>query len=175
MSDDLRYPIGKFHPKERLTDEDRRDLIEVIAVQPRALREAVRGLSDAQLDRPYRPEGWTVRQVIHHVADSHVNSYVRFKWTLTETNPTIKVYDEKAWAELPEAKSLPVDISLRALEALHERWTETMRRITREEWSRALIHPVHGRIDLMYLLQLYDWHGRHHLHHILRLRERMGW
>jgi len=175
MSEDLRYPVGKFQPKDTLTDAERRTMIEEIAGHPARFRAAVAGLSDEQLDTPYRPEGWTVRQVIHHVPDSHLNSYVRFKWTLTEDNPAIKAYDEKAWAELPDAKTLPVDISLSLLTAVHARWTEMLRRITAEQWKRTFIHPENGPMNLERLLQLYVWHGRHHEAHILRLKERMKW
>lgn len=174
MSDDLRYPIGKFNPVETLTDDDRRKMIDDIATQPARFREAVRGWTDTQLDTPYRPGGWTVRQVIHHVPESHLNSYVRFKWTLTENEPTIKPYDQDAWSALPDSK-LPIEMSLRLLETLHVRWVELLRCITPDQWQRRFHHPESGTMNLDRLLQLYVWHGNHHLAHITRLKERMKW
>jgi hypothetical protein len=174
MSDDLRYPIGKFNPVETLTDDDRRKMIDDIAAQPARFRDAVRGWTDTQLDTPYRPGGWTVRQVIHHVPESHLNSYVRFKWTLTENEPTIKPYAQDAWSALPDSK-LPIEMSLRLLEALHVRWVELLRCMTPDQWRRRLHHPESGTFNLDRMLQVYVWHGNHHLAHITRLKERMKW
>lgn len=174
MTDDLRYPIGKFNPVDKLTDGDRQNMIDDIAAQPAHFREAVRGWTDAQLDTPYRPGGWTVRQVVHHVPESHLNSYVRFKWTLTENEPTIKPYDQDGWSALPDAQ-LPIEMSLRLLDALHVRWTELLRRMTPDQWQRRLYHPESGSMNLDRMLQLYVWHGNHHLAHITGLKERMKW
>lgn len=175
MSDDLRYPIGKFSPKPEITHAERQELIRQIAETPAKLREAIKGLNDQQLDTPYRQEGWTVRQVVHHLPDSHMNSYVRFKLTMTEQQPTIKPYEEHLWAELPEAKSAPIEISLKLLESLHERWVLFLRNLKPEDFARTLNHPESGVMNLDRLLQLYAWHGRHHVAHITSLRERMGW
>jgi hypothetical protein len=172
---DLRYPIGKFETKGTLNDAQRRELIQQIAEAPAKLREAVRGLSDAQLDTPYRPDGWTVRQVVHHLPDSHLNSYVRFKWAVTEHEPTIKPYDEKLWAELHEARTAPIELSLALLESLHKRWVLFLQSLKPSDFARKFIHPEHGARDLDWLLQLYAWHGRHHVAHITSLRERVGW
>jgi len=172
---DLRYPIGKFHRKSELTDADRAELIAQIADAPARLRQAVKGLTPDQLDTPYRPEGWTVRQVVHHVPDSHMNSYVRFKLALTEDQPTIKTYDEALWAALPDSKNTPVETSLTLLESLHDRWVNLLRSMSASDFARRVNHPEHGLIDLDYLLALYAWHGRHHVAHITSLRERMGW
>lgn len=175
MSEDLKYPIGRVQFKSTLTSNDRRDLINAIAAVPTDLRQAVAGLSDAQLDTPYRPDGWTVRQVIHHVPDSHMNAFIRLKLALTEDNPTIKPYEEALWANLPDA-GLPIDVSLRLNEALHERWVALMNTMAESVWSRTFIHPASGRtFTLDEMTQLYAWHGRHHVAHITELRKRSGW
>ncbi len=164
---DPRYPIGRPQVEERLTPERREELIRQIEAAPAHLRAAVAGLTEAQLDTPYREGGWTARQVVHHVPDSHMNAYVRFRLALTEEEPTIKPYSEPHWAELPDARSLPVDVSLRLLEALHERWVALLRAMTPEEFARGFIHPEHGRrMSLDQTLQIYAWHGRHHTAHI---------
>jgi uncharacterized damage-inducible protein DinB len=173
---DLRYPIGEFvRPPEPLADETRADLIEVIAQTPARLRSAVAGLDDAQLDSPYRPGGWTVRQVVHHVADSHLNSYTRFRLGLTEETPTIRPYDEGAWAMLADASTLPVEVSLVLLDALHARWTFLLRSLSSADWARRIVHPESGEMSLDRLLATYAWHGPHHVGHITSLRDRMGW
>lgn len=171
----LRYPIGRFQARAGLSSAERAALIDDIAAVPAAFRAAVAGLSDEQLEMPYRPGGWTVRQVVHHVADSHMNSYVRFKLAATEPEPAIKTYDEAAWAELADARSEDVEVSLVLLESLHRRWTRFLRSLADEQFERAFLHPELGRVTLDVSVQLYAWHGRHHLAHITRLRERMGW
>ena len=142
---------------------------------PAALRAAVGGLSDAQLDTPYRPGGWTVRQLVHHVADSHMNAYTRFKLALTEENPTIKPYDEQSWAELVDSRTMPVEVSLRIVDGVHERLVIMLRAISDAQFGRALTHPENGAMTLDSLLNVYSWHGDHHVAHVTSLRERMGW
>ncbi|HMK31074.1 MAG TPA: bacillithiol transferase BstA [Terriglobales bacterium] len=175
MAEDLRFPVGKFAYAGPLNDQQRLDCIQQIGAAPAKLRSAVSGLSEAQLDTPYRPGGWTVRQVVHHVPDSHLNSYTRFRLALTENQPSIRTYDEKLWAELTDATSAPVEVSLNLMDALHHRWVLLLRSMTPEQWRRPLVHPEIGTIDLDYLLALYAWHGRHHVAHITGLRQRMGW
>ena len=172
---DLRYPIGKFNPKPSITAEERQALIQQIEEAPANLREAVRGLDDRQLDTPYREGGWTVRQVVHHLPDSHLNSYIRFKWTMTESQPTIKAYEEQLWAELVDGKSAPAEVSLALLEALHKRWVLFLRSLTPADFAKTFVHPENGLMNLDRLVQLYAWHGRHHVAHITSLRERMKW
>lgn len=173
--EDLRYPIGKFRADPEVTDAKRRRWIEEIAGAPVALRAAVTGLSEAQLDTPYRPGGWTVRQVAHHVPDSHLNAYVRFKLALTETEPTIKTYDEAAWAELADGRTAPVELSLALLDSLHRRWVLVLRSLPPGDFARAFRHPEWGTVTLDWVLQQYAWHGRHHVAHITSLRKRMNW
>jgi hypothetical protein len=174
--DDLRYPVGTFEaPKAPLTPSERAALIAEIEKTPAGLRSALSGLSPAQLETPYRPGGWTLRQVAHHVPDSHLNAYVRFKLALTEDAPTVKPYAEERWAELAEARTAPVEISLDLLESLHRRWVLVLRAMTPAEWARRLTHPQHGLIDLDWMLAQYGWHGRHHVGHVTSLRRRMGW
>jgi uncharacterized damage-inducible protein DinB len=177
MNGDLRYPVGRFQRPAAVTAEERAVSIEAIAGTPAALREAVDGLDDAQLDTPYRLDGWTVRQVVHHVPDSHLNSYVRFKLALTEDEPTIKPYDEKRWAALPDGRSRLVAESLALLDALHARWVYLLRAMAPADFSRTVIHPEHPGppMTLDAMLALYAWHGRHHTAHVTALRERMGW
>jgi len=172
---DLRYPIGKFHFEGPLTESLKQASLADIARAPANLRAAVNGLSDAQLDTPYRSGGWTVRQVVHHVPDSHLNSYVRFKLALTEDEPTIKPYAEDRWAELADTKSTPIEVSLTLLESLHDRWVRLLRSLTPEEWKRTFRHPELGAMTLEKTLALYAWHGRHHVTHITSLRERERW
>lgn len=172
---DLRYPIGRFSAEDDLSDEQRRDIVEKIATVPAKLRAAVWGLSSEQLDTPYRPEGWTARQVVHHLADSHANAYIRFRLALTEQEPAIKPYDEKGWALLADARSAPVEFSLVMLESLHQRWVWLLRSLTLADLDRSLRHPKMGVMNLKTLIRLYEWHGRHHIAHITALRERMGW
>jgi uncharacterized damage-inducible protein DinB len=175
MMTDLRYPIGKFHFAGPLTDEQKKNCLDDIARAPANLRAAIKGLSESQFDTPYRPGGWSVRQVVHHVPDSHLNSYVRFKLALTENEPTIKTYAEDRWAELNDTKTTPVEVSLTLLESLHDRWMRLLRSLTPEEWKRTFRHPELGAMTLEKTLALYAWHGRHHVSHITGLRDREGW
>ena len=172
---ELQYPVGRFERPGRLTPEQRDDFIQNLAALPALVLQAVEGLTDEQLDTPYRPGGWTVRQVVHHLADSHVNAYVRFKLALTESEPVIKPYDETSWAALPDASSSPIDPSLILLTALHDRWTRTLRHMNGPDFERTFRHPEHGVVDLDMQLALYEWHGRHHVAHISGLRDRMEW
>ena len=172
---DLRYPVGKFKFPDSISADDRAKFVEQIAQTPARLREAVAGLSDSQLETPYRQDGWTVRQVVHHVPDSHLNSYCRFKLALTEDQPAIKGYAEDRWAELSDARGGPVEVSLRLLECLHSRWVALLRSLTEAEWKRAFHHSELGLVRLDQNAALYAWHGRHHVAHITGLRERMGW
>ncbi len=173
--DELRYPTGRFKAPVEYTPAKRREYIEIVAATPAKLRDAVKGLKDGQLDTPYRPEGWTVRQVVHHVPDSHMNAYVRFRLGLTEDKPPVKPYDEAKWARLTDASTMPVEPSLKLVEALHERWVTLLRGMTEQDFSRTLIHPEHGERPLDYFLALYAWHGPHHAAQITRLRAREGW
>lgn len=175
MNMDLSYPIGKFDASTAITAAERPRLIVGLEEAPARLREAVRGLDDAQLDTPYRPGGWTVRQVVHHVADSHMNSYIRFRLALTEDEPTIKPYDQAKWAELVDCRRLPVETSLQLLEALHSRWVALVGEFGDAEFARTFRHPELGVVRLDSALAMYCWHGRHHRAHIAGLRERMGW
>lgn len=163
---DLRYPIGPFVPDRSISPERIQACVDLIARLPEKLEQSVSGLSDSQLDTPYRPGGWTLRQVVHHLADSHVNSYVRFRLALTEENPEIKTYEEALWAELPDARSEAVAVSLDLLKALHRRWVILLRSISDEDWNRTFRHPVLGELTLAVNAQLYAWHGEHHLAHI---------
>jgi len=172
---DLRYPVGKFKFPDTVSVDERHKFIEEIAQTPDRLRAAISGLSDSQLDTPYRPDGWTVRQVVHHVPDSHLHSYSRFKYALTEDEPTIKAYPEDRWAELPDGRSGPPGVSLMLLESLHSRWVALLRSLTEAEWKRTFRHPEMGVVRLDQNAALYAWHGRHHVAHITGLRERMGW
>lgn len=172
---DLAYPIGPFHRPDSLNDVQRRAAIDSIAAAPGRFRAAVAGLGQPQLDTPYRPGGWTVRQVIHHVPDSHMNAMTRFKLALTEEHPTIKPYDEAAWATLEDARSTPVETSLMLLDALHDRWVRVLRAMKASDFARTLHHPESGSLSLDQMLALYDWHGRHHTAHVTTLRDRNGW
>ena len=171
----LRYPIGRPVLSSNLSDDKRMALIEAIDQAPSALRAAVDGLTEGQLDTPYRPGGWTIRQVVHHLPDSHINAYVRFKWALTEDNPTIKAYDEAAWGELPDAKSGPIEGSLQLLETLHARWVTLLETLSPKELLRTVIHPEDGVRSLGDFLTIYAWHSQHHVAHITTLRGRKGW
>ncbi|MFZ0299538.1 MAG: putative metal-dependent hydrolase [Candidatus Sulfotelmatobacter sp.] len=172
---DLRYPIGKFNFDGPPTEEQRKKLIDDIFQAPANLRAAVKGLSDQQLDAPYRPDGWTVRQVAHHVSDSHLNAYVRFKLALTEEEPTIKPYAQDRWAQLADTQTTPVEVSLTMLDSLHDRWVRLLSSLKPEDWKRSFRHPELGPVSLEKNLALYAWHGRHHVAHITSLRERNGW
>lgn len=169
--DELRYPIGRFNPAAA---GPRSEQIETLRQLPNRLRAAVAGLDDAQLDTPYREGGWTVRQLIHHVADSHANSYIRVKLALTEPNPVITAYDEAAWAQLPDS-SLPIDISLALTESIHQRLDHLYQSMSEADYERTFRHPERGAVTLANNLAIYAWHSLHHTAHITRLRERMGW
>jgi len=172
---DPRYPVGKFHYDGPPNEEQKRVFLDEIAQTPVKLRLAVEGLSDEQLDTPYRPGGWSVRQVVHHVPDSHMNSYVRFKLALTEDEPTIKTYAEDRWAELSDSKATPIEVSLTFLESLHDRWVRLLRSLSAQDWKKTFRHPDLGPMTLEKTLSLYAWHGRHHVAHITELRKQMSW
>ena len=172
---DLSYPIGKFQWTGSSTEADRRKFIAQIEEAPAKFRAAVEGLTDAQLDTPYREGGWTVRQVVHHLPDSHINAYVRFKLAVTESEPTVKTYEQERWAELADAKSAPIEPSLALLESLHQRWVKFLKSLTAADYARKLKHPELGEVILDKYLAMYAWHGRHHVAHITSLRERMRW
>ncbi|MBP8114190.1 MAG: putative metal-dependent hydrolase [Chitinophagaceae bacterium] len=173
---DPRYPIGEYEPKP-FSIEQKVEWLAEIKFLPVHLENAILNLDEAQLQTPYREGGWTVHQVVHHVADSHMNAYCRFKVALTEENPTIKTYDENLWAEMNDVKKLPINISTTLLHALHSRWFEALKYVTGDEWNnRTVFHPEHKKtLRLWYLLGMYAWHSKHHVAHITTLRERMGW
>ncbi len=171
----LRFPIGEFKmPKHPLGSSERTDAIERIAQTPAKLRGVVAGFNEIQLDTQYRPDGWTVRQVVHHLPDSHVNAYMRLKLALTEERPTIRTYEEARWAKLPDAAG-PIDMSLELLDAIHERFVYLWRRLEREDWNSTLLHPELGEMRVDALAAMYAWHGDHHIAHITSLRDREGW
>lgn len=172
---DLRYPIGPFKLEGNPTDDQIKHAIVDIAEAPAMLRAAVEGLSTEQLETPYRPDGWTVRQVVHHVPDSHLNAYIRLRLALTEDKPTIKPYDEGQWAQLDDARSAPVEVSLALLESLHERWVILLNSLKPADFARAFNHPEIGVVTIGKNTCSYGWHSRHHVAHITSLRERMGW
>lgn len=173
---DLRFPIGRYVPPATVSDADRRRFLDEMAGAPSALRDAVRGLDDRQLDTPYRPGGWTVRQLVHHLPDSHLNGYVRTKLAVTEDEPTIKPYLEARWAELPEARTGPVEMSLAMLDSVQLRWVTAMRALDPSLFARRYFHPEHERqFTVDQTLALYAWHGRHHVAHVTALRDREGW
>jgi hypothetical protein len=174
MTEDLSYPVGRFDRAAPITSEMRTPAIAALAALPDNLRRAVNGLSEEQIASPYRPNGWTVRQLVHHIADSHMNGYIRLKLALTEDNPTIKPYDQDRWAGLPDS-SLPLDISLDLTDALHARWAAVWRSLQASDYARTFIHPELGALTIETHLQLYAWHSRHHLAHITNLRSRSGW
>jgi uncharacterized damage-inducible protein DinB len=174
MSEDLRFPIGKFDSEIEITPDKKRDFIQTIADLPQNIRNVVEDLSDERLDTAYRPEGWTIRQLVHHVADSHLNALCRFKLALTEDFPTIRPYYEDRWAELADAK-LPIEDSLKIIEWVHSRWTAVLKAMSNADFQRKLNHPELGEWTLEKFLALYDWHSRHHTAHITSLREREGW
>lgn len=173
--EDLRYPVGRYQRPGVLTDEQRRAAIDSIAKTPTAFRAAVKGLGDRQLDTPYRPDGWTVRQVVHHLPDSHMNALIRFKLALTEEKPTVKPYNEAEWAKLEDARTTPVETSLALLDALHDRWHRVLRAMQPSDFRRTLNHPENGEMTLDDLLAMYEWHGRHHTAHVTSLRKRERW
>lgn len=173
--EELKYPIGKYIAQPFSEDQLREWLLDIQHL-PQLLEYAITNLDEAQLATPYREGGWTVQQVVHHVADSHMNAYIRFKLGLTEDNPTIKPYEEQKWAELSDTKNIPINVSITLLFALHKRLSEILKNITGEEWNRTVIHPEHQKqMTLWYLLGMYAWHGKHHTAHINKLRERKGW
>jgi DinB superfamily len=175
MTLDLRYPVGKYEPQPFSADL-KEAWLKDIKFLPQAVENAILNLDKAQLETPYREGGWTVHQLVHHLADSHINAYCRFKLGLTEESPTIRPYEEKLWAELDDVKHLPVNISITLLYALHTRWYETMRHLGDTTWQRAIIHPEQDRpMTLWHLLGMYAWHGRHHVAHITCLRQRNHW
>jgi DinB superfamily len=169
---DLRYPVGTFSFDSSVTPQKRQAWIRQIADAPRAIRAAVAGLTDRQFDTPYRPDGWTIRQVVHHVPDSHLNAYCRFKFGLTEDHPTIKPYDEAAWAKVADTARTPPDVSLALLDALHQRWVVLLESMNETQFARTVHHPDHGAITLDWMVQMYAWHGTHHAAHITAVRER---
>lgn len=172
---DLRYPIGRFEYDPGITPAKRISWIDEIRAAPGVLSESVRGLTDEQLDTAYRDGGWTLRQVVHHLVDSHLNAYARFRWALTEPEPAIKNYDEKGWAELADARQGPPELSLLLFEMLHARLVILLDSLHPADFERMLVHPERGRISLDVMLQIYAWHGRHHAAHIRSLRDRRGW
>jgi uncharacterized damage-inducible protein DinB len=172
---DPRFPIGKFHYEGSPSADVRKTLIAEIEQTPTAIRAAVRCLSPKQLDTPYRDGGWSVRQVAHHVPESHMNAYIRFKLALTEDQPIIKTYDEDRWAKLADVESTPIEVSLDLLDNLHARWVVLLRSLDDQDWKRAFVHPEMGVVPLEKNLALYAWHGKHHTAHITELRKRMQW
>ena len=173
--EDLSYPIGKFVYAGALTREQRLAALDAIERTPSNMREALSGLSPEQLDTPYRPGGWTVRQLAHHVPDSHMNAYLRTKWALTEDQPAIKAYDEKLWAELPDTRLTPIETSLTLLEAVHRRWNHLLRAMSDSDYARTFRHPEHGVRTVDWMVALYAWHGPHHVAHVTSLRQRNRW
>lgn len=175
MNEDPRYPIGKYDPQPFSEDQRKEWLID-IQLLPQQIESAILNLDENQLETPYREEGWTVKELVHHVADSHMNAYTRFKLGLTEDKPLVKAYDEKAWARMADTKSIPVNVSITLLHALHLRWHVILQNISQDEWNRVVIHSEHKKeMTLWYLLGMYAWHSRHHVAHINRLREIRGW
>lgn len=175
MSTDLRYPIGRFSAPVGFDATQRASGIRTLAEAPARFRLAVAGLSEAQLDTPYRTDGWTVRQLVHHVADSHMHAYIRTKFALSVASPTIMPYPEAVWAELTDGRTAAVATSLDLLDALHHRWVMLLRSLSDDQWMSSFIHPERGPMTLNDLLPLYDWHSRHHIAHITELRTRQGW
>ena len=172
----FRFPVGRFTVPESISKEDRDIWIENIRNLPQKMRNAVQTMTEEQLDTPYRPEGWTVRQLVRHVADSHLNSYVRYKWTLTEDKPTIKTYDQNAWSSLPDALEGPIDLSLDLLETTHKSWVWVLEHMKEDEWKKEFVHPEWNKqFNLEVNLALYSWHCDHHLAHITSLIKRMNW
>ena len=172
---DPRYPVGKLEVPAKITPEFRKQAMDEIAATPAKFRAAFKGLNDAQHDTPYREGGWTLRQVAHHVPDSHLNAYCRLKFALAENNPTIKPYDENVWANLADTRDTPIETSLVLLESLHARWDKLWRSLKAEDFARPLVHPEHGQKNIDWLLCVYSWHGRHHTAHVTTLRQQKGW
>jgi hypothetical protein len=175
MTEELKYPIGKYEPQPFSKEQKLKWLLD-LKFLPSYLEVAVQNLDAVQLQTPYREGGWTVQQLVHHVADSHMNAYIRFKLGLTENNPPIKPYEEKLWAELNDVNAIPINVSLTLLHSLHLRWVSAIENLSDEDWQRTMFHPEHKKdLTLWFLLGMYAWHGRHHTQHILNLRERMKW
>lgn len=175
MSIDERYPIGKYQPQS-FSAEQKESWLRDLQFLPEELERSMLNLDAAQLETPYRDGGWTIQQVIHHVADSHMNAYIRFKLGLTEDNPTIRPYDEKEWALLADQTTVPVNVSITLIHALHQRWVASIRNLSDADWERTVVHPEHGKqMSLWFLLGMYVWHGKHHTAHVTSLRERKGW
>src|ERR1700730_15287780 len=172
---DPRYPIGKFTYDGPPDEQQRQKFINEIEQTPAALRGAVQGLSPQQIETPYRDGGWTVRQVTHHVPESHMNAYIRFKLALTEQEPTIKPYEQQLWAELEDVQATPIEVSLALMDPLHDRWVRLLRSMKADDWKRSFRHPELGVVPLEKNLALYAWHGRHHVAHITELRKQRGW
>ena len=173
--DNQQYPIGKY-VEQPFSEKQLQEWLNDIRFLPENLEHAVLNLDEAQLETPYREGGWTVKQLVHHVADSHMNAYIRFKLGLSEDNPMIKPYNQDAWAQMPDTKNLPINLSFTILHAVHRRWYEILINITPEQWNRTVVHPEYNKqMTLWYLLGMYAWHSRHHTAHINSLRERMGW
>lgn len=175
MSTDPRYPIGRFSFRPDASEADRTAWVDAIADAPAALRAAVDGLGEAQFDTPYRAGGWSVQQVVHHLFDSHCNAFIRFRLALTEDNPRVTAYDEAAWAALPDSREVPAAVSLELVDGLHRRWVSMMRHMDTADWAKTLQHPENGPMSLDRMLQLYAWHGKHHVAHITVLRQQQGW
>lgn len=175
MDESLRYPVGRFTGPSALTHHQRRSAIDSIANTPATFRRAVRGLDAQQLDTPYRPDGWTVRQVVHHLPDSHMNALIRFKLALTEDTPTVKPYNEAEWARLEDVRSTPIETSLSLLDGVHDRWIRILNAMSPSQFQRTLNHPENGVMTLDDMLAMYEWHGRHHTAHVSNLRQRNGW
>lgn len=175
MSEDLRFPVGKFDGEQIITPEARQKFIQTIEELPAKLNAAIESLDNEQLDTCYRPEGWTIRQVVHHIADSHLNSICRFKLGLSEATPTIKTYNEAEWAEMADSRNAPIDVSLKIIEGVHARWTILLNSMSDEDFEREINHPERGTMTLGSLLALYDWHSRHHTAHITATRSRNNW
>ena len=173
--ENLQYPIGRFQWTGEYDPQDRAQWLQVISDTPENVRRVIDGLTGEQLDTPYRPGGWTVRQVVHHYADDHLNTYIRFKLALTEETPTIKGYSEALWAELPDARLGPPEPSLQLLAALHQRWMQAWRSLEEADWRRTFVLPSRGEVSLETVARLYHWHGRHHVAQVRALRVRNGW
>ena len=173
--EELRYPTGKYQPQP-FSEKQKEKWLNDLKFLPQELELAIQNLDEAQLQTPYREDGWTVQQLVHHVADSHINAYVRFKLGLTENNPPIKPYEEKEWAKLDDVNTVPINVSITLLHALHRRWVATIKNLSDEQWERTVFHPEQKKeMTLWYLLGMYAWHGKHHVKHITALRERNGW
>jgi hypothetical protein len=171
----LRYPIGRFSVPSHVSDDNLKKWIAAFESLPSELAKSIENLTESQLDTPYRHGGWTVRQVVHHVADSHASAYTRIRLALTENSPAMPQYDQNAWAQLSDAKSAPLFFSLPLIEALHRRFALLLRCLTPEQWERTIVYPVRGELSLRALVGVYAWHGRHHTAHITELRKRNGW